>query len=150
MKVRRVVTGHSPEGKAIFASDELVEPIVLEKLQGNEFHRLWGGDAVSAFPDDGSLPANPRYFPPVGGFRFAMGAPDASVPAKRVAAAIERIGPIPDHEIPSLSWLTYATDTYLEYVEPEWLQPIGSSRRVHRSPTHVSSPRRDRAAVHGT
>ena len=72
MKVRRVVTGHSPSGKAIFASDEVVEPIVLEKLQGNEFHRLWGGDAVSVFPDDGSPPANPRYFPPVSGFRFAM------------------------------------------------------------------------------
>jgi mannose-6-phosphate isomerase-like protein (cupin superfamily) len=72
MKVRRVVTGHSPEGKAIFASDEVVEPIVLEKLQGNEFHRLWGGDAVSVFPDDGAAPANPRYFPGVGGFRFAM------------------------------------------------------------------------------
>ena len=72
MKVRRVVTGHSAEGKAIFASDELVEPVVLEKLQGNEFHRLWGGDAVSVFPDDGSPPANPRYFPQVGGFRFAM------------------------------------------------------------------------------
>jgi mannose-6-phosphate isomerase-like protein (cupin superfamily) len=72
MKVRRVVTGHSPEGKAIFASDEVVEPVVLEKLQGNEFHRLWGGDVVSVFPDDGSAPANPRYFPGVGGFRFAM------------------------------------------------------------------------------
>jgi mannose-6-phosphate isomerase-like protein (cupin superfamily) len=72
MKVRRVVTGHSPDGKAIFASDEKVEPIILQKLQGNEFHRLWGGDTVSVFPDKGSPPANPRYFPPVGGFRFAM------------------------------------------------------------------------------
>jgi len=72
MQVRRVVTGHSPAGKAVFASDERVAPIVLEKLQGNEFHRLWGGDAVSVFPDDGSPPANPSYFPPVGGFRFAL------------------------------------------------------------------------------
>jgi arylsulfatase A-like enzyme len=29
------------------------------------------------------------------------------------------MGPIPAHEIPSLTWLSYATDTYLEYVEPE-------------------------------
>jgi mannose-6-phosphate isomerase-like protein (cupin superfamily) len=72
MKVRRVVTGHSPDGKAIFASDEKMEPVVLQKLQGNEFHRLWGGDAVSRFPDDGSAPDNPRYFPGVGGFRFSM------------------------------------------------------------------------------
>ncbi|MDJ0787044.1 MAG: cupin domain-containing protein [Myxococcota bacterium] len=72
MKIRRVVTGHSPEGKAVFASDERVDPIVLEKLHGNEFHRLWGGDRVSVFPDDGAPPECPRYFPPVGGFRFAL------------------------------------------------------------------------------
>jgi mannose-6-phosphate isomerase-like protein (cupin superfamily) len=81
MKVRRVVTGHSPEGKAVFASDEQVEPITLDKLQGNEFHRLWGGDGVSVFPDDGSQPANPLWFPKVGGFRFAMfTVPPASTP----------------------------------------------------------------------
>ncbi len=72
MKVRRVVTGHSPEGKAIVASDGEVEPIRLEKLQGNEFHRLWGSDRVPSFPDDGSSSSMPRYFPPLGGFRFAM------------------------------------------------------------------------------
>ncbi len=56
---------------------------------------------------------------PLGGFRFAPHRPDASVPAARIAGLIERIGPIPPHQIPSLSWLTYATDAYLDYVEPE-------------------------------
>lgn len=56
MKVWRVVTGHSPESKAIFASDEQVEPIRLEKLQGNDFHELWGGDAVSVPPPRAALP----------------------------------------------------------------------------------------------
>ncbi len=55
---------------------------------------------------------------PLGGFRFALHRPDASVPADRVADTIARIGPVPPHEIPSLSWLTYATDAYLDYVEP--------------------------------
>ena len=55
----------------------------------------------------------------LGGFRFSLHRPDASVPAERIAAVIDRIGPIPAHEIPSLTWLTYATDAYLEYVEPE-------------------------------
>ena len=55
----------------------------------------------------------------LGGFRLSLHRPDASVPAERIAAAIDRLGPIPAHDIPSLSWLTYATDTYLEYVEPE-------------------------------
>ncbi len=55
----------------------------------------------------------------LGGFRFSLHRPDASVPAARIAAVIDRIGPIPAHEIPSLTWLTYATDVYLDYVEPE-------------------------------
>ncbi len=55
----------------------------------------------------------------LGGFRLSLHRPDASVPAKRIAAVIDRLGPIPAHDIPSLSWLTYAADTYLEYVEPE-------------------------------
>ncbi len=55
----------------------------------------------------------------LGGLRLSLHRPDASVPAERIAAAIDRLGPIPTHEIPSLTWLTYATDTYLEYVEPE-------------------------------
>lgn len=72
MDVRRVVTGHDAEGKAIFVSDEQVAPIVPTLLPGNEFHRLWGGDVAPHFPDDGSRPSAPMYFPPVGGFRFGI------------------------------------------------------------------------------
>jgi mannose-6-phosphate isomerase-like protein (cupin superfamily) len=68
--VRRVVTGHSPEGKAVVASDERVPPITLAMLPGYEFHRLWGADAPPQLPDAGSPPAAATYFPPVGGFRF--------------------------------------------------------------------------------
>ena len=42
MGVRRVVTGHNDEGKAIFASDEIVEPTTLSLLPGAEFFQLWG------------------------------------------------------------------------------------------------------------
>ena len=48
MGVRRVVTGHNDEGKAIFASDEIVEPTTLSLLPGAEF------------------------FPPLGGYRFGI------------------------------------------------------------------------------
>ena len=72
MGVRRVVTGHSAEGKAIVASDEVVEPIKLELLPGFEFFRLWGADAPPQFPDAGSMPAHHDYFPPLGGFRFGL------------------------------------------------------------------------------
>ena len=70
--VRRVVTGHDANGKAVFASDEQVEPVTLGLMPGSEFHRLWGGDSAPSFPDDGSPPPQLTYFPPVGGFRFGM------------------------------------------------------------------------------
>ena len=72
MDVRRVVTGHDAAGKAVFVSDEQVAPVVPDLLPGNEFHRLWGGDATPHFPDDGAPPDAPSYFPPVGGFRFGL------------------------------------------------------------------------------
>lgn len=72
MDVRRVVTGHDADGKAVFVSDEAVAPVVPELLPGNEFHRLWGGDATPHFPDDGSRSDDRAYFPPVGGFRFGF------------------------------------------------------------------------------
>lgn len=72
MDVRRVVTGHNADGKAVFVSDEAVAPVVPELLPGNEFHRLWGSDSTPHFPDDGTRPAASAYFPPVGGFRFGL------------------------------------------------------------------------------
>ena len=72
MRVRRVVTGHTAEGKATVASDTEVEAITLALIPGAEFHRLWGADEPPTFPDDGAPRPAPKYFPPVGGFRFAM------------------------------------------------------------------------------
>jgi len=72
MGIRRVVTGHDADGKAVFASDEVVEPITVPILPGSEFFRLWGADETPRFPDDGSPPSNPQYFPDVGGFRFGL------------------------------------------------------------------------------
>ena len=72
MKIRRVVTGHDRSGKAVFASDTQVDALTPALLPGSEFHRLWGGNRAPSFPDDGSLPDQNPYFPPVGGFRFGM------------------------------------------------------------------------------
>ena len=72
MQVRRVVTGHDADGKAVIASDEAVDGIRPTLLPGAEFHRLWGGDATSQFPDSGEQPDHSTYFPPVGGFRFGL------------------------------------------------------------------------------
>ena len=50
MNVRRVVTGHTAEGRATVASDTLVEPITTALVPGMAFHRLWGGDRPPVFP----------------------------------------------------------------------------------------------------
>ena len=72
MKVRRVVTGHDANGKAVFVSDEEVDGFRPTLTPESEYHLLWGGDEAPHFPDDGSRPATDRYFPPVGGFRFGF------------------------------------------------------------------------------
>lgn len=72
MGIRRLVTGHDDGGKAVFASDEVVDPITSDLVPGMEFFRLWGSDDTSRFPDDGSAPSAPAYFPPLNGYRFGI------------------------------------------------------------------------------
>jgi quercetin dioxygenase-like cupin family protein len=70
MDVRRVVTGHDTDGKAVFVSDSVVEPFVPAFSPGSSFHQIWGFDEAPHFPDGGEEPARARYFPSVGGFRL--------------------------------------------------------------------------------
>jgi len=81
MGIRRVATGHDRDGRAVFASDEQVEPIRLDLVPGADFYRLWGADGPRHFPDDGTAPSAEQYFPPVGGFRVGLFtvAPDSVV-----------------------------------------------------------------------
>jgi mannose-6-phosphate isomerase-like protein (cupin superfamily) len=72
MDVRRVVTGHDADGKAVFVSDTALAPVTLALLPGSEFHTIWGADTLPQFPDDGSEPPNITYFPPLGGVRFGF------------------------------------------------------------------------------
>ncbi|MEO8542371.1 MAG: cupin domain-containing protein [Burkholderiaceae bacterium] len=71
MPVRRLVTGHSDNQKAVFVSDEEVTPRVWPD-SNFEFLRLWGGDTRPAFPDAGVEPTYQTYFPPDSGFRFGI------------------------------------------------------------------------------
>ena len=92
MNVRRVVTGCDATGKAVFVSDEKVEPITLALLPGTEFHRLWGADTIPELPTDGAPSAHHTYFPPAGGFRwgfFTLGpAGDGTAPNLDIDAAL--------------------------------------------------------------
>ena len=68
--MRRVVTGHTPDGKSIFVSDTELDVISISPIL--EFYKIWGADETPTFPDDGSSPPYTTYFPPVGGFRFVI------------------------------------------------------------------------------
>jgi len=72
MRVRRVVTGQTIDGKSVFVSDQQVDPITISALPGAEFYRLWGSDDRVALPTDGTAPTAPTYFPPATGFRFVV------------------------------------------------------------------------------
>ena len=61
-----------PRRKAVFASDEQVDPLTLALMPAAEFHRLWGADQAPTFPDEGGPTAQASYFPPVGGYRFGF------------------------------------------------------------------------------
>jgi len=65
--MRRVVTGHISDGKAIIVSDTELDVI---NISGAELQNIWWADKTPTFPDDGSPPTYSTYFPPVGGFRF--------------------------------------------------------------------------------
>jgi mannose-6-phosphate isomerase-like protein (cupin superfamily) len=70
--VRRVVTGHSEEGKAVFVSDDRVAVSSVGPGSAGGIHQLWGGDEPPTFPDDDAPPARATFFPAVGGYRFLV------------------------------------------------------------------------------
>jgi len=72
MNVRRVVTGHSEDWKAAVVSDTEVAPDTVGLLPGLAWYKLWGADRPPRFPDNGSQPFAPAFFPPLGGYRFLL------------------------------------------------------------------------------
>jgi hypothetical protein len=108
MKVRRVVTGHDADGKAVFASDTEVDGFRPTLMPTSEFHLLWGGDTTPRFPDDGSRPDHHTFFPPIGGFRFAF----FSVPP-------EGSGAPPEEPEAALAEVEEHLPGMLGYVEPD-------------------------------
>lgn len=67
-KIRRIVTGHSDEGKSVIISDSSVENINLGA--GKKFIQLWGNDSIPVHPDKGIMEENLDWFPKSGGHRF--------------------------------------------------------------------------------
>jgi mannose-6-phosphate isomerase-like protein (cupin superfamily) len=92
VNVRRVVTGHDQNGKAVFVSDVQVKPITASLVPGAEFHRLWGSDTAPTFPGSGAMPSYTTYFPPVGGFRVWF----FSLPPRDRGTSEDTVASMPD------------------------------------------------------
>jgi mannose-6-phosphate isomerase-like protein (cupin superfamily) len=68
-KIRRVVTGHDDEGRAIFVSDEEVAATRVV-LSDTEYVELWRGDETPQIPNAGVNGAKTTFFPEANGYRF--------------------------------------------------------------------------------
>jgi hypothetical protein len=157
MQVRRVVTGQRADGRSVFVSDQLVDPITLALLPGAEFHRLWHSDVTPALPSDGAEPTAPQYFPPPGGFRFGfftLGPDSVTLPADLdISAAIAELGTMlpgmaevmePDH--PGMH-TTDTVDCDLVISGEVWLE-LDDGAEVHLHPGDVVVQNGTRHAWH--
>lgn len=66
-----IVTGHSPEGRAVFVSDGMAPEIELAGAAVRTCP-LWGRDDIASFPDSGMQPIVTAALPPPGGCRFSI------------------------------------------------------------------------------
>lgn len=70
---RRVVTGVNGDGRAVFVSDEVVEPTRMSNWpEGTGIAKLWGSNTRPIVPNDGSSFEYDSEFPPPGGFRLKV------------------------------------------------------------------------------
>lgn len=80
---RLIVTGHSPDGDAVFVTDRRPEPIQVGLLPGSDFFMMWGtADGTPTVGKRNATPVLRPYFPGVGGSRvlFLRWAPYAEEP----------------------------------------------------------------------
>jgi len=73
--MKRVVTGHSAEGKSVFIKDgEPTRVVKLETLPGIEMTELWATDGVPILPIEHEDPTIPMssFVPEIKGSRFAI------------------------------------------------------------------------------
>ena len=149
MNTRRVVTGHSPDSKAVFASDSIVEPHVASGI-GFEFLKLWGAEFPPSFPDAGSPSAYRDYFPPLGGFRFgiftipAMRATPLAKEERKIAyARMEEMFPgLPAHMESTSPGMHTSDSIDFGYVISGniWLElDDGSMKELHAGDTYVQN-----------
>ena len=72
MDIRRVVTGHDANGKAIFLADEAITPVDISLFPGMKTYEMWSTDGPRNVPHTGPFPGVPRYFPGPDGSVFRL------------------------------------------------------------------------------
>jgi hypothetical protein len=80
---RLIVTGHSPDGKAVFVEDRRPDPVRVQLLPGSDFFMLWGTpDGGAVVGEQDPSPVLRPYFPGLGGSRalFLRWAPHSDEP----------------------------------------------------------------------
>jgi mannose-6-phosphate isomerase-like protein (cupin superfamily) len=90
--MRRIVTGHDDQGKAIFVSDGAPTKDVANEAGGIHITEVWGTESVPVVPAPSGDPTVVRhpYFPEVGGTRFfIVRFPPASAAARAAAAGVD-------------------------------------------------------------
>ncbi len=117
--VRRVVTGHDTEGRAVIAEDgPPPTSVALESVPGTVFHELWATTSVPAEIDNGADPTlGPlRLAPPRGGTRIRIVdiPPDTvqnALTPEAAAAAFAAIGATHAHGLDGPHALMHRTET---------------------------------------
>jgi hypothetical protein len=67
---RLIVTGHSPQGDAVFVEDRHPDPVQVPLLPGSDFYLMWGTpDGGAAVGEPNAVPVLRPYFPGLGGSR---------------------------------------------------------------------------------
>ena len=155
MEIRRVTTGHDARGRAVVVSDEAVAPVTASLTPGWEHHQLWGTDERASFPDDGSRPDAPLYFPPASGSRFrvfTVPPGDAAVPPDidfeaAIAEFQERLPGLGEHLEPEHPGMhTTATVDYGVVISGDPVLELddGAMVTLHPGDTYVQNGTRHR------
>lgn len=157
MEPRRVVTGVTPEGKSVFASDDQPDGISVQALPGLEFFLLWGTEGGHPVLGAGHDAVVKPYFPALGGTRFLVvrWAPDGQVPEPagdpaEISAEAERLLPGLHGVIEPNNSGMHTTDTidYAFCADGEiWLE-LDDGQEVHLTPGSCVVQRGTRHAWH--
>lgn len=71
MTMRRIVTAHNKDGRAVVASDVQLPAFQPPNRTDWSIYDVWAGEAPH-FPDAGERPKVGWFFPPIGGFRCLL------------------------------------------------------------------------------